>query len=310
MHSAQAQIHIGSNFATKGAGNIDPQEFAAVKSKTTLFILQDKDYANKAAFQEAIGKVWTVTPFKIVSLSEAANANRMQHNFFDFGGFVTERRSTSSTMLVAHLFYGMDCYIQNKKGKVEPMIIGRFVLHPDFDTYRMTERAIKQPKQFSTMVGNYLHSEANIYNWTPGMLMGYLKAINDGIAAQKIKGVFEGNIDKDGLKSLKADTLYVPNYVTINFNMFTGQETEVDAEDKDLFKSYPYPIRFVSNEELTSLLLTRPQGIKYLSYVKSSTDKFVTVFDSKTGKVLYSEYTPISYNFKSKDLKKIASEVK
>jgi hypothetical protein len=50
------------------------------------------------------------------------------------------------------------------------------------------------------------------------------------------------------------------------------------------------------------------QPIKYLVYTRSSTDKFINVFESN-GKLLYARYVKISYNFKNKDLSKLAKTI-
>ena len=51
--------------------------------------------------------------------------------------------------------------------------------------------------------------------------------------------------------------------------------------------------------------LKQKRGRLLFEYVKSSTDKFITVYDLKETKVIYKDYTPISYNLKSTDTRRI-----
>ncbi|MFT4062995.1 MAG: hypothetical protein QM642_11645 [Edaphocola sp.] len=44
-------------------------------------------------------------------------------------------------------------------------------------------------------------------------------------------------------------------------------------------------------------------------YTQSSTDKYINVYESGTGKMLYAEYVKISYNFKYKDLARLAKSI-
>jgi len=153
------------------------------------------------------------------------------------------------------------------------------------------------------------YSTTKFTNWGPGFIKGYLKTINDGLAQEKKRGLYSEMTD-DGLQRLGRDTLFVPNYVNKHFSMFTGHESEDDEKDTEGVRDvYPHRIKFVSDEELNQMLVNRTQPFYYLLFVRSSTDKYVNVFEGTTGKMLYARYTPVSYNFKNKDLKKIARAI-
>ncbi|MCB0452076.1 MAG: hypothetical protein KDC94_04145 [Aequorivita sp.] len=51
------------------------------------------------------------------------------------------------------------------------------------------------------------------------------------------------------------------------------------------------------------------EEILYLSYIRSNTDKFISIVNSKTGDVIYSLYRPMSYNFSDKDMKIIQEDI-
>jgi len=60
---------------------------------------------------------------------------------------------------------------------------------------------------------------------------------------------------------------------------------------------------------LNSKILSEKNAFYYVQYVKSSTDKFVSVINSSTGEIVYSVYTPVSYNIKSDDLEDLQKKI-
>jgi hypothetical protein len=110
------------------------------------------------------------------------------------------------------------------------------------------------------------------------------------------------------LNKLKTSTLYVPDYVLVKFNMFTGDESKQHKEE-DLFEDYKLKYQVLSTKKLNDNILSDPAGFYYLLYVKSSTDKFVSVVNSKTGEIIYSEYTGVKYNLKPGDLKDLYQKI-
>ncbi len=305
---AFAQIQVGSATHTKGPGKISDEDMSKFKKSTTYFILQAKDYANQAAFQDAIAKVWKVTPFKIIQPNEMSNLDENKSSFFFFGGFATR---SSNSGFHPHLSYDLFMLSKNKKGKTEQNMFGKFLLHLDGESYRFISRyANGNSQRFSEKVIPFLFNEAEMQNWSPLMLSGYLKVINDGLSTGTLRSVFEEYTNKEGIKALQNQTLYVPNYVNNKFNMFTGGEKDTEDDESDLKSAYAFPSQYVILADLEKAAKENNSGVYYLSYIKNSTDKYVSVFNSKTGEMLYTAYSPMSYNFKLKDLKRISAKVK
>lgn len=306
-----AQIQVGSATQAKGPGKISAEEMTKFKQSTTYFVLQEKDYAQEELFREAIAKVWTITPFKIIKPQEMSNLDENKSSFFFFGGFVTVRQGRSTVTYHPHLSYDLFMFATNKKGKAEQNMLGKILLHLDGESYRYVARyANGNNKQFSEKVIPFLYREAEMQNWTPQMLSGYLKVINDGLASGTLRSVFEEYTDQEGIKDLKNQTLYIPNYVNTKFNMFTGAEKETETDESEEQSAYTFSNKYLDAKEIAQTAGGQNKAYAYLSYIKSSTDKFVSVFDGQSGKLLYTAYTPVSYNFKSKDLKRIAAKVK
>ena len=112
------------------------------------------------------------------------------------------------------------------------------------------------------------------------MLQGYLKTVNDGLLNDDTKGPYTYMADDDALARLKTDTLYVPDYVNVTYNPFIGMDKapKEEADEDDVKGRYPYPIKYVSTSQLDDLVANHDGPVFYLVYVRSSTDKFVSVY--------------------------------
>lgn len=313
MHTAQAQIQIGSNeiASMNRAGRISEDDLAALKKTTTLFTLPYKDYKQQQQFEEAIAAVWTITPFRIIKPDEMGQYIKQEgYSVFSFGGFMTTHGGSAPSSSNMHLAYDLWLPEVKKNGNVKQQYFARILIYPDNETFFTAMRnSGRKGSDFSSKMLSFLYNDAVIYNWSAGLLKGYLKKVNDHLAKRDERGPFTEEEDKQALSALKRDTLYVPDYVRVKFNMFTGAETADDDADDDLKKAYPFPVKIVTKEQLDALLLQKDKSVKYLVYVKSSTDKYINVYDSGSGKMLYARYVKLSYNFKNKDLGKLAKVV-
>jgi hypothetical protein len=309
---AQAQIHIGSNeiAVMNKPGGIGKETLAAFKKTTTLFTLPYADYVDVTLFEKAISAVWTITPFKIIKPEELSNyTNKDGFSIFSFGGYMMNR-GTGGGPMASNLHMTYDLWMPGVKKKSKQEFFARVQLHTDPETFVTAIRnSGKRNDDFSRHMLNYLYNDALIYNWGPGFLKGYLKKINDQLSEHKERGPFSEETDKQTLRSLLTDTLFIPDYVLLKTNAITGDETfDNTEEDEELKKAYPYPVKILSSKELNHRIVNSTQPIKYLVYTRSSTDKFINVFESN-GKLLYARYVKISYNFKNKDLSKLAKTI-
>ena len=305
--SSKAQIQIGSNeIATMNrAGSIGKSEMQKLKQATTLFTLQYKDYKQQAQFEEAIKAVWTVTPYKIIKPDELNSYfNKEGYAIFSFGGFMISRGGSAPAATNMHLAYDLWMPEVKKNGNINKQFFSRILIYPDNETFFTAMNNINKRKDdFSAKMISFLYNDAIIYNWSPGLLQGYLKKVNDNLSKHEERGPYAEEVNKQALQSLRNDTLYVPDYVNIKFNMFSGAEKASDNEqDEELKRAYPFPIKIVTAKQLDELILNKAKPIKYLVYTKSSTDKYINVYYSGTG-------VKLAYNFKNKDLSKLAKVI-
>lgn len=312
---ATAQVQIGSAEVPtmNSPGRMSKEDFAAVKNTTTLFVLQSKDAGRVAEFEQAIGQVWKVTPFRVILPDDMDRYASEEYSFFSFGGYVMTNTNRGGTTV--HITYDLWRPKYNKDGEWRGRkLYARISLSPDEKSMFQIMRKNwvwgnkKKAKSESTDI---LYTTANFDNWGPGIIKGYVKIVNDRLIAEQRQGPASRNTDEALLKNLMRDTLFVPHYVNDNFSPFSGKRhISEEADEADVSDVYPFPIRYVSSEELNQMLLHRTTPFYYLAFIRDSNQKFVNVFDGVTGRPVFSAFTPMSFNFKKKDLGRLAKEVK
>ena len=158
-----------------------------------------------------------------------------------------------------------------------------------------------------TIYGTSYSDGNHLRNWGPGIFKNQIQELQKLLAKGENDGLFSKIFDKDKVQKLKTETLYIPDYVFVKRNKFNGSETD-HFEEKEILEDYKLDYKIISIEELNSKILNGEEII-YLSYIRSNTDKFISIVNSKTGDVIYSLYRPMSYNFSDKDMKIIQEDI-
>lgn len=149
----------------------------------------------------------------------------------------------------------------------------------------------------------------NIINWGPGMVKNYVQLLMTLLDAGKERSLASEEPTAGGLRRLLYDKLYVPEYVLTRMNPMTGADAKKHDPEK-LFKHFDLDYEILPTAELNRRILTDSDGFPYLVYVRSSTFKFISVFNSATGELLYEKNRPMSYNIKSADFKALKKEIR
>ena len=156
-----------------------------------------------------------------------------------------------------------------------------------------------QGKNHNVLASLYDHGV--FYNWCPVYLAGQIGAVETNLKNNFRPGFFAAVKDPSLENLLRRDTLYILNTGFMSFNKFNGREKKSEID----FSALGCPYTLCSERELYQIFETENRGRFIFEYVKSSTDKFVSIYDLKAKKLIYRVYTPVSYNLKSKDLAKI-----
>ena len=311
---AHAQINVGSKAISTGndAGRLSENDINELKKTTTLFTLQWKDYDHVQDFEKVIAEVWKVTKYKIIKPNEMAQyTGKEGYSFFSFGGYYLEKTHSitqQKSLFTIHLTYDLWMPDINKKGIMKGEdFYSRTMMSPDADAFK--QALTKYRSNFSERMMEYVYRDAVFNNWGAGFLKGYLSTINDYLSSADMRGIYTSDQDDDALKKLKTDTLYIPDYVNTHFSPYTGAEKDDDKDESDIKEYYPHPVKYVTAQQLNEMIVARNDAFYYMVYVRIASDKFVDVYRNEKGMV-FARYTPMSYNFKNKDISKIDNAIR
>lgn len=291
-----------SQVAYYGSSAANSQKLEVFKKTTTLFTLQYADYAELEKFDQAIKKIWTVTPYKIIKPEELSHYDTLaNYSFFYFDGYAEKTDSTN----IANIVYALKLVTPGKKArKKEESVLATVTLFADRSTNMLVEIQDQQygsQKSIKNYLLSNLYNKSHFNNWSPGFLGGYLKQINDGLVAAENRGIDYQFYNRVRLPALAKETLYVPEYIKTEFSSRLAllPPSGVVAEP------YNYKLKFVSNKQLDSLILNQATAVKYVIYTQRSNDKIISVYDSKDNQIIYQRFYPNLPNFEMNDLSDI-----
>ncbi|MFC3561955.1 hypothetical protein [Pedobacter jamesrossensis] len=302
----KAQVsYFGSEVSSNG-------KLDSLKNTTTLFTFQYNDYKELEKFDEAIKKVWTITPYKIIKPNELANydANSSSYSLFYLDAYSEAVDTTTKVNIV----YTLKLITPSKKPKQkEESVLATINLYSDVYTNMIVKEmggklsARRGPK---SNILSVLYNNSTLYNWSPGFLAGYLKQVNDGLISGKSRYLDFQFYNKVRLPQLVNETLYVPEYIRRLFseNKKAGADKIYNVETAP--EMYNYKLKFPLYAELDSLILNKEKPVKYLVYTQRSNDKIISIYDSKDNQIIYQKFIPQSISFEMSDLIDIKKLIK
>lgn len=305
------QMSVQAQFEVKDAAAL-----SRVQEGTVHLALKDPTSPKAKDYIDALRAGWKLSKVEAIRYADIPSRLAPGASFLTFDGYVTTTQSMTmyedGSMKYgvkaenSHVYLSLwTCDPKRFKDGKAPATddvkveLGRIELYPDFKT-------LSDPRNIYNTDAD---ADGHLRNWTPGLFRNQLRTLSGYLQSGKKRSLFDGEEDVATLARLQNDTLLVPDYVLVKFSPFTGDESK-RHEAKDIFEDYPHPYRVVPTEELDRRIRTDSTSFLYLSYVKSSTDKFVSVFDSRDGRMVYSNYSPTSYNIGSGDLKRLAKIVR
>ena len=285
-----------------GKALLNSQKLEIFKKTTTLFTLQYADYAELEKFDQAIKKNWTITPYKIIKPEELARYDTLaNYSVFYFDAYAEESDSVSNVDII----YALKLLTPSKKPKVkEESILATVALFADPNTNLLVKTQDQQygtKKSIKNNILSYFYNKSSFFNWSPGFLTGYLKQINDGLLANENCSIDYQFYNKVRLPELAKETLYIPQYIK---EVFSSRLTLLPPSGI-IAEPYNYKLKFIPYKELDSLILNKTTNVKYVVYTQRSSDKIISIYDSKDDKIIYQRFYPQSPNFEMNDLSEI-----
>lgn len=270
-----------------------------LKATTTVFFYSKDQGSQIDSIKEALSDGWKLTPLIFDDiLNFDKYATDPKYSYFVIEGLSTTTTTSTGGYSNVHYWLALRLFKDvNRKGKISTTSLCRIELYPNTRTLFMGGR-----KRDANEVIEELYKKGVFYNWTPILLKAQLEVVSTNLSEGIKPGLFENTHERNLEDILSADTLYVPERLLMSFNGFTGKEA---PEDENVFADYSYKYKICTDSELFDIFQKQKRGRLLFEYVKSSTDKFITVYDLKEKKVIYKDYTPVSYNLKSKDIRRI-----
>lgn len=325
-----AQIQVGDKAGLEGptgtAKLLKPADLDLFKASTLLFTIQDKDAVNIASFKSEIAKTWNITKFDVISIADIDQyLNKPGYSFASFAGIsydllaTTGSSSRGGTLRGQSVYeYAYEIWMPNAKKAnrySERLVISRILLIASVETYEKTDRmeGTYEKIKFDRGIPVGMYKTAVFRNWGAGLLKGYLKVINDALLNNKSMDYTDSPVENENtVNALKSDTLYIPDYVKhLRQTEGDSKKSADEEDDKSDDQDYKFVVKYVSVDELNSMITTTPKPIFYLTFYLGSSGKFINVFESGSGKMIYRDHIKnLSFNFKKADLKKISKQIK
>jgi hypothetical protein len=133
------------------------------------------------------------------------------------------------------------------------------------------------------------------YDWSPGLLKNYIQAAVNYINNWKLIKPSKKIAQKEQLKKLRDDTLYIPDYLLFAYKRDFGAKSGIlYSEQKEdiaaVMQDYKYRYRFIKSDELNKMLLDSSKHIYYMIGHYNTIRGAISIIDSQSGDILYSAH--------------------
>ena len=245
-----------------------------LKATTTVFFYSEEQASNIDSIKQALTDGWKLTPLIFDDIKNFEDyASDPKYSYFIIEGYVASVNYVTNTHHYMRLRLHTDV---SRKGQDITTPLCRIELFPNSKTMFV---GAGEPKE----IVEKLYSEGVYHNWSPILLKAQLEAVAANLEKNIRTHDYHEFKDKGFKKILAADTLYVPKRLLVAFNPLTAKEEEIK---QNIFSRYRYKYRICTDEELFDIFQVSKRGRLLFEYVKSSTDKFITIYDLKQRKAV------------------------
>ena len=277
-------------------------EVAKIKQGTTYFAMKDPASPKAIAYVDAIKKAWTLSKVECIKYTDVEKNIAPNNSFVTIGANMTTSNSTlasTETRIYLELWTTNGKYTHDPKkrrhfNQADKISIATIELFADYYAQNNPSALYKMDYD----------AAGHFKNWGAGILSNYLQQLTsllnkgtDCLAKTEIA-------NKTELQKMSTSTLFIPDYVMIKLPKNTDDESK-KYEDKEIFDGLSQAYKVLPISELNDKIANTVTPFYYLLFIKTPTEKFITVTNSQTGEIIYSAYTSSPTNFKSGDLKEL-----
>ncbi|MDN3678315.1 hypothetical protein QWY90_13460 [Flavobacterium paronense] len=281
-------------------------EIAKIKAGTTFFAMKDPTSPKALAYVDAIKKNWTLSKVECIKYTDVEKNIAINNSFVTIGANMTSSNSTmenTDTKIYLELWTtnGNFTYDPKKRkhfNQADKISLATIELFADFTAQNYPSSLYKMDYD----------ANGHLENWSAGILGNYIQQLMVLLNKAEPRETKTTFFNKEDIKKLTSETLYVPDYVMIKFSKNADDESKI-FETKEIFEGYNLKYKLLPLLELNDKILNNPTPIYYLLFIKNVNEKFITVTNSKTGEIVYSEYSSSPSNFKPSDMKDIQKAI-
>lgn len=276
-------------------------ELAKIKLGTTFFAMKDPASPKVTAYVEAIKKNWTLSRVECIKYSDVEKNIAPNNYFVTLGANMKSSEASTETNFSLEFWTTDGKYVYDPKkrkhfNQEEKILLASIELFPDFFLQNNPSTAYKIDYD----------AAGHLKNWSSGIVGNYIQQVVtllNKVEERQTKTEFSNKAELG-----KMGTLYIPEYVLTKFSKNSDDESKkIDA--KEVTEGSGLNCKIVSIDELNDTITNSESAIYYLLLIKTNSDKWITVTNSKTGEIIYSAYSSSSGNFKPGDLKDLQKAI-
>lgn len=277
-------------------------EVAKIKQGTTYFAMKDPASPKAIAYVDAIKKAWTLSKVECIKYTDVEKNIAPNNSFVTITANMTTSNSTlasTETRIYLELWTTNGKYTHDPKkrrhfNQADKISIATIELFADY-------YAQNNP---SALYKIDYDAAGHFKNWGAGVLANYLQQLTSLLNKGTDCPAKTEIANKEELQKMASSTLFIPDYVLTKFAKNSDDESK-KYTDKEIFDGFTQSYKVLPIAELNDKIQSNATPFYYLLFIKTPSEKFVTVTNAQTGEIIYSAYTSSPTNFKSGDLKEL-----
>lgn len=301
-------ITIHSGFSQIVLSNVG--EIAKIKSGTLFVAMKDPNSVIDKEYAALFLKNWTFSKVECIKYSEVEKNIAPNNSFLTIGAAASGVESVAGSnadFSKTNVF--LELWTTNGKFVYNPAKRRHFNLNDKIQIARIemfTDYVVAANP--SMLYKTDYDGKGHIKNWGTGIVTNYIQTLVAYLNNGKEHNLTTEIANREELKKLAVETLFVPNYVLTKFSKSSADETK-QSDEKEIFEDYKLNYKILTTSDLNRKILEDKTPFYYLLFIKSGNDKFINVVNSISGEIIYAKGTSQSYNLKSSDLKELQKAI-
>jgi len=307
-----SQISVSDN-PNRKIKELNKELLTKFKKTETIFVLPEN--IKKEAYENVLKKHWKTTPYKIINYKDF-NFENYLNNQFSFAYVNTYVKTIDKPRAInVYIYANFDVFmldneevrtqLNERKKKDRNYILEKnklplasISLYPKNEYLRILTNARNNEEELTKLT----YTKDVFYDFNIGFFQNGIQKINNHLKTEKPYNLYESDFSPE-LKNLTKNTLYIPEYLGIQFNgMRETHRGKAKERIKHLFEVYDFDFAILKTDELSNKITTN-EITYYAKYTRVNTQRFLHIINAKTGNIIYRKHMPgMAYNLHPKHI--------